>query len=134
MANQHSQLRVDLKYAKFMIQVDGKTVDISRYLHVPDEVRGRLWQGAEQVWLAKVREGHAESDQDLQEVTAQSTEEKVSGPPQDENNLQAEEKRKFMRDEYMYLYRSSCRVAMMKDNCKIWRQMKEDLLKNSGHK
>ncbi|KAL8882760.1 MAG: hypothetical protein Q9198_000298 [Flavoplaca austrocitrina] len=134
MANQHSQLPVDLKNAKVMIPIDGKTVDIHRYLHVPDEVREMLWQGAERVWLAKVQEGHAGSDQNVQEDTAQSTEEKVSGPPQDVNNLQAEEKRKFMREEYMYLYSRSCRVAMEKDNCKIWRQMKADLLKISGHK
>ncbi|KAI4270697.1 MAG: hypothetical protein LQ337_006519 [Flavoplaca oasis] len=133
MANQHCQLPFDLANAKVLIQIDGKTVDINRYLDVTDEVRERIWQGAEQVWLAKVREGHAESNQDPQKDTAQPTEEKVSRPQQDENNLPAEEKRKFMRAEYIYLYNQSCMVAMLKDNCKIWRQMKADLLKNSGH-
>ncbi|KAL8896324.1 MAG: hypothetical protein Q9192_003153 [Flavoplaca navasiana] len=79
-----------------------------------------------------VLQGHAESNQNLQEDIAQPTEEKVSGPPQDENNLQAEEKRKFMRVAYVHLYDQSCMVAMMKDKGKIWRQVKEDLLKNSG--
>ncbi|KAL9631469.1 MAG: hypothetical protein Q9204_004217 [Flavoplaca sp. TL-2023a] len=133
MTNQHSQLPVDLRNAKVIIQVDGKTVDLNRYLHVSDEVRERLWQGAGQVWLAKVREGHAESNQNIQEDIAQPTEEKVSGTPQDENNLRAEEKRKFMRDEYVHLYNLSCMYAMIKDKGKISRQMKADLLKNSGH-
>ncbi|KAL9036958.1 MAG: hypothetical protein Q9180_003997 [Flavoplaca navasiana] len=79
-----------------------------------------------------VLQGHAEYNQNLQEDIAQPTEEKVSGPPQDENNLQAEEKRKFMRAECMNLYNRSCMYAMMKDKGKIWRQMKEDLLKNGG--
>lgn len=56
MANQHCQLPFDLANAKVLIQIDGKTVDINRYLDVTDEVRERIWQGAEQVWLAKVRE------------------------------------------------------------------------------
>ncbi|KAL9631148.1 MAG: hypothetical protein Q9204_004374 [Flavoplaca sp. TL-2023a] len=99
MENQHSRLPVELKNAKVMIQVDGKTVDICRYLHVSDEVRERLWQGAEQ--------DRAESNQNLQEDIARPTEEKVSGTPQDENNLQAEEKRKFMRDEFVHLYNLS---------------------------
>ncbi|KAL9038029.1 MAG: hypothetical protein Q9180_003383, partial [Flavoplaca navasiana] len=75
---------------------------------------------------------HAKSNQNLQEDVAQPTEEKVSGSPQDEDNLQAKEKRKFMRADYMNLYNRSCMYAMMKDKGKIWRQVKEDLLKNSG--